>query len=72
MSLRAQLDDTQRQRGLTSRQQEVVGILLFALAIFSIISLHVQFPGAIGLKLKFGLESFFGRTAVVFGFLLMY
>lgn len=58
-------------RSLNSKQREIAGILLFLLAIFSLMSLHLESTGWVGLKIKNWLEIAFGEIAAVFSVILL-
>lgn len=56
---------------LNNRQREILGIILFSLAVFSLISLYVDSTGWVGNQLKIWLEIAFGQLAVIFGLVLL-
>lgn len=58
-------------RSLNSKQREIAGILLFLLAVFSLMSLYFESTGWVGLKIKKWLEVAFGETAAVFSVILI-
>ncbi len=58
-------------RPMNSRQHEILGIILFSLAILALISLYVDATGWVGLKLRSWLSIAFGQLAVLFAALLM-
>jgi len=58
-------------RSLNSKQREIAGILLFLLAIFSLMSLRLESTGWVGLKIKNWLEIAFGEIAAVFSVILL-
>ncbi len=55
-----------------SKQREIIGILLFLLAIFSSISLYFESTGLVGALIKNWLEIAFGETAIIFSIILFF
>lgn len=58
-------------RPLNSKQREIIGIILFSLAVFALISLYVDATGWAGLKLRSWLNIAFGELAGLFTALLL-
>lgn len=52
---------------LNQRQREIIGIVIFAFAVFSVVSLYVQAAGIVGYQVREWLRLLFGRTAPVSG-----
>lgn len=60
----------QQKRGVKSR--EIIGILLLAFSVFSILSLYVDTAGWVGLGLRKALRVSFGDLAIMFAVLLFF
>lgn len=58
-------------RPLNARQREIIGIIVFSLAVFSLISLYADATGWVGLKLRSWLAVAFGELAVLITALLV-
>ncbi len=59
-----------RECPLSPRQREVAGIVLFAFAVFSVVSLYVQTAGIVGYQVREFLRLLLGMTAPGFGVVL--
>ncbi len=54
-----------------SRQREILGILLFSFAVFSLISLYLDSTGWVGIHLRSWLEIAFGELAILFSIIIL-